>query len=87
MSRPSDHPPTCQVCRGTGWEPGPDIDEHANGRAIAYETVQPCAHHWRDDEPHRAELISRREYLDRLTARDDPAVAAWHDLEQRWRAG
>ena len=66
MDKASDHPPTCQTCRGSGWQHGPDIDVHAlNGHYLrTYTTAEPCTHHWQDDE-YPKELISLDEYLRR----------------------
>lgn len=47
----ADHPPTCRVCEGTGFEPGPPIVSIVNGESYEYTTVQPCTHHWANDEP------------------------------------
>ena len=62
-----NHPPSCRICHGTGWHRGPDVPVHAiNGQPIRnYSTVQPCTHHWIDDEHHHDPLISLDEYLHR----------------------
>ena len=49
--KPSDHPPTCAVCHGDGWQPGPPIHSQANGQPVTYTTVEPCTHLWSDDDP------------------------------------
>lgn len=42
----SDHPKSCTVCHGTGWEPA------GHHRAHGHSTYRPCQHHWFDDDPH-----------------------------------
>ena len=45
----ANHPTSCHICHGTGWQP----------------TVTPCTNHWIDDDPTPDELISLNEYLHR----------------------
>ena len=58
---PAEHPRSCQVCGGTGWMPGPSIPGHQHGRPFTYTTVQPCTHHWANDDPDPT-LFSRDEW-------------------------
>ena len=53
---PANHPPSCPVCHGDGWQPGPPIHSHAGGDPVTYTTVEPCTHIWWDDEPATLEL-------------------------------
>ena len=50
-TQPAQHPRTCQRCAGTGWQPGPPIPYTAGGVPGTYSTVEPCTHHWTDDDP------------------------------------
>lgn len=47
---PADHPPSCQVCDGTGWQPGQPVVETVNGKPHEYPTLEPCQHRWSNDE-------------------------------------
>lgn len=47
----ADHPSTCEECHGTGWQPGPPIAGQHHGRTFTYTTVEPCTHHWANDDP------------------------------------
>ena len=50
MKPAAKHPKTCDVCAGTGWQPGPPIHSTANGDPVIYTTVEPCQHpFWLDD--------------------------------------
>jgi hypothetical protein len=53
--RSSDHPRSCRVCRGTGWQPGEPRFEIVDGRRVRYDTCAPCQHHWANDETTRQE--------------------------------
>lgn len=81
MSTPADHPHSCSVCQGTGWQSAPDIQGTAYGQPVTYSTVEPCTHHWANDEHHRPELITRLQYLARLTERADSQLDLWHKLD------
>ena len=74
MSTAANHPPSCQVCRGSGWQRGADVDVHAlDGRYLrTYTTAEPCTHHWPSDE-YPEELTSLDEYRQRH--HDDEALA------------
>ena len=50
MIIPAEHPPSCEVCNGTGWMPGPPILSQQHNRPFEYSTVVPCTHHWSNDE-------------------------------------
>lgn len=63
---PASHPQSCTRCDGTGWQPADPIYETVNGRTHRYDTVEPCTHHWRDDE---------YGYV-RILAADDPRAMA-----------
>lgn len=43
-TRPANHGEHCPTCRGSGWQPGPDIVQHLRDGTIArtYTTVEPC---------------------------------------------
>jgi hypothetical protein len=85
MSRPANHPPSCTVCRGTGWQPGPDIESVANGQIVHYSSVEPCTNHWSNDAPTRTRLLHYREYLDALAARNDREQLLLFERNQdRW---
>ena len=49
--KPAEHPPSCPTCTGTGWQDGPVIHSQANGDPVTYSTVEPCTHHWTNDNP------------------------------------
>ena len=73
---PSSHPRSCQICGGSGWEPGPSTPYIANGVHGEYTTVQPCTHHWSNDDPDtdahgldRTTPITFDQYYARLLAR------------------
>lgn len=68
---PSNHPPTCRACEGTGWQPAPGVASSANGQPVHYTTVTPCTHHWADDEPGNPTLCTYGEYRDGLIRRGD----------------
>jgi len=67
MTQPAQHPPTCQVCHGSGWQIGPDTEVRSlHGEVLRiYRTVTPCTHHWTDDDPTPDDVISLDEYLAR----------------------
>ena len=76
MKAPARHPRTCRVCGGTGWQPGTPIITTAEGRTHVYDTVEPCQHHWSNDDPtvddyglDRTEPITFDQYMTRLEAR------------------
>jgi hypothetical protein len=50
IPKPADHPPSCRVCKGSGWQDGPPIHSLANGDQVTYTTVEPCRHHWTNDD-------------------------------------
>ena len=62
--QPANHPASCQVCAGTGWQEGPPILGQNHGRPFLYTTVTPCTHHWSNDDP-QPTLLSQDEYLER----------------------
>jgi len=75
---PSNHPPSCRTCQGTGWQPGPPIPTIADGVKFAYTTVEPCSNDWYTDDPtvddHGLDTttpITFAEYMTRLIARLD----------------
>jgi hypothetical protein len=72
---PADHPPTCRICHGTGYQPGPDnIHRDDNGHIIRTSTtVTACTHHWTEDDPTPDEAIDLDTYLTRYP--DDDALA------------
>lgn len=83
--QPASHGRSCRICGGTGWQPGPDIPGHHQGKAFDYATVQPCTHPWWNDDPTVDEYgydtttpLTLDQYLARVTARGD-----WPELE-RW---
>ena len=58
-----NHPPAVS---SSGWQRGPDTTCHdCHGRTSHYTTVEPCTHHWTNDDPTPDELISLDEYLHR----------------------
>lgn len=67
MMSAANHPPTCHVCHGSGWQQGPPIEQTDPDGAVLriYATVEPCAHHWTGDNPNPEPLISRAEWLAR----------------------
>ena len=76
MKQPAKHPRTCRVCDGTGWQPGPPIITTVYGKPHIYTTVEPCEHHWIDDDPttdsyglDTTEHITFDQYLVKLMAR------------------
>lgn len=85
LSAPTDHPPSCQGCAGSGWQTGPTHHiTNRNGQTVRrYNTVVPCTHHWTDDDPTPADPIGRDEYLAQLDP-DHPDHRRWQDIEQRW---
>ena len=96
---PANHPRSCRVCAGSGWQPGLDLVLVANGQRTTYSSVEPCLNHWVDDNPFtdihgldRVEVISFSEYRRRLLARHrrgdpDAAVelAAWKRADDLFR--
>jgi hypothetical protein len=48
--KPSNHPTSCPVCHGDGWQPGPPIIDTVNGEPHTWTTVAPCTHIWWDDD-------------------------------------
>jgi hypothetical protein len=75
INAPTDHPPTCRTCHGSGWQTGPDhIVRHRDGHILrTTSTVVPCAHHWANDELEPDDIIALDEYLARYP--DDDALA------------
>jgi len=85
MSRPANHPPSCSVCHGTGWQPGPDITTVANGQTVRYSTVESCTNHWSNDAPNRARLMTYREYRATLERRgEQQALLTFDRNADRW---
>lgn len=91
---PSQHPRQCLVCSGTGWEPGPPIPGHHQGKSFEYTTLRPCSHVWYDDDPDidehgldRTTTVTFAEYYARLLDRHarrvpgaDAELAGWDRL-------
>jgi hypothetical protein len=72
----SSHPRTCRTCHGSGWQPGEPIGSQHHGKSFDYQTVTPCTHEWRDDDPtvdeyglDTTEPITFDQYYARLLAR------------------
>lgn len=49
------HPPSCRMCRGSGYADGPTIIENTQGHTTT--SVKPCTHPWWNDDP---DLYDRR---------------------------
>jgi hypothetical protein len=85
MSTPANHPPSCSVCHGTGWQPGPDIETVANGDVVHYSSVEPCTHHWSNDAPSRARAMTLAEYRAALERRGEQQQLLTFDRNKdRW---
>lgn len=72
---PSEHPSTCRVCHGDGWQHGPDnvVTNDAGQILRVSTTVVPCMHHWANDPPEPDEVVALDAYLARYP--DDDALA------------